>query len=251
MRIRVNPATAIALIALFVALGGPAQAKKLITGSSIRPNTITTRQVRPASLLRTDLTAGTIRFLRRTPDRAIRSNQIATRAVTAENIPRARVGTTAVAEKTLRAAEVAPGALTRGVLGADSVGFDELANNTVGKANLRLAAVGKSELAGSAVGMEEIGASLAGVTFPEIAASACQSVDQPLALPAGADLAKTFILVGQPSTWPGGRVTLSGRAQDDGDPNTPSTTLRLTACNLGSSAVTPGQQVIPYVAMVP
>ena len=77
---RPSPATLIALIALFVALGGPAWAKKQlkIDGSRIKASTITSKQVAAGSLSRTDLNAAAVRFLQKTPDRAIKSSQIAT-----------------------------------------------------------------------------------------------------------------------------------------------------------------------------
>ena len=40
-----SPAALIALVALFVALGGPAQAARLITGKDIQKNTITSKQI--------------------------------------------------------------------------------------------------------------------------------------------------------------------------------------------------------------
>jgi len=44
------PATLIALLALFVALGGPAQAARLIGGTQIKKNAITSRHVKNRSL---------------------------------------------------------------------------------------------------------------------------------------------------------------------------------------------------------
>ena len=43
---RPAPATLIAFGALFVALGGPAQAKHLLSGKSLREHTITAREIR-------------------------------------------------------------------------------------------------------------------------------------------------------------------------------------------------------------
>ena len=45
-RRRPSPAMVVALIALFVALGGPAQAKRVIDGGSIRKGTITSKQIK-------------------------------------------------------------------------------------------------------------------------------------------------------------------------------------------------------------
>ena len=263
MRLRPSPATVIALIALFVALGGPAWAKKLIVnGSQIVKDSITSRQIRAASLSRTDLSASTIRFLQRTPDRAIRSSQIATGAISGDKLAPASVGTVAVADNTLTATDIAPGSLTKGVLAADSVGFDEIADSAVGKAALRAAAVGQAEIGDEAVASEEIKdgkarmvdlgsfAGVATVTFPDILTETCQTADVPVTPITAAtqpDLTKTFILVGQPGNWPEDNVTISGKAKD-------ATTLHLTACNNTAQTVTTAtltNVLIPYVALVP
>jgi hypothetical protein len=259
MRFRPSPATVIALIALFVALDGPATAAKLISGSSIRKNTITSRQVKAGSLSRTDLKSGSIRFLQKTAPRSIGSTELASGAISGDKLAPASVGPLAIADKTLTATEIAPGSLTAGVLGADSVGFTEMADDSVGKANIRAAAVGQSEIGDNGVGTEEVidgklkmgdlgsFAGVASATFESIAAGECQAEDvqvAPIANATQPDLSKTFVLVGQAATWPGDTVTLSARPLD-------ATTLHLSACNLSAAAVEPGVQLVPYVALVP
>lgn len=54
-RIRINPAVAIAGTALFVALGGPAQAAKLLDGGDIRNGSLTGKDVRNNSLTSSDV----------------------------------------------------------------------------------------------------------------------------------------------------------------------------------------------------
>ena len=58
IRTRLTFSNAIALIALFVALGGSSYAAAQLTGASIRDNTITTKDVRNGSLLAKDFKAG-------------------------------------------------------------------------------------------------------------------------------------------------------------------------------------------------
>jgi hypothetical protein len=232
------------MIALFVALGGPAWAKKkLIDGSTIKRNTITSRQVQAGSLSRTDLNDAAIRFLQRTPDRAISSSQIATGAITGDKLAPASVGTTAVADNTLTGLDIAPGSLGNAVFAADSVGFEELAESAVGKRNMRAASVGRSEIQTGGVQSEELGVTLASLAFDPIPADTCQSKPFVPATPGG-DLTRTFVLVGQTATWPGDTVTLSARPTD-------AATLTFTACNLGTSTATPGAQMVPYAALLP
>ena len=58
---RPSAAMLVALLALFVALGGPAQARKLINGSDIRKGTVRSAQIRDRSLTARDLSNATVR----------------------------------------------------------------------------------------------------------------------------------------------------------------------------------------------
>jgi len=111
----------VALIALFVALGGPAQAKRLIDGSSIRKNTITSRQVKNGSLAKADLSKTAVRSLSATPGNSVRSAQIADGSVLAPDLGLGSVG----------AGQLQPGAVTASKLAADSVGGGSVANGSL------------------------------------------------------------------------------------------------------------------------
>jgi hypothetical protein len=111
----------VALIALFIALGGPAQAKRLIDGGSIRKNTITTRQVKNGSLAKADLSKAAVRSLTATPARSVRSAQIADGSVLAPDLGAASVG----------AAQLQPGAVTASKLAANSVGSGSVADGSL------------------------------------------------------------------------------------------------------------------------
>ena len=67
IRRRPSPAMVVALIALFVALGGPAQAKRVIDGASIRRGTITTKQIKNGSVAKADLSKAAVHSLTATP----------------------------------------------------------------------------------------------------------------------------------------------------------------------------------------
>ena len=51
----------VALLALFIALGGPAQARKLINGADIRKGTVRSAQIRDGSLTARDLSSAAVR----------------------------------------------------------------------------------------------------------------------------------------------------------------------------------------------
>jgi hypothetical protein len=73
-----SPALVVALVALFVALGGPAQAARLITGKQIKNHTVTAK----------DLTRGTVRSLRKTPAGSITTTQVRDHSLTANDVAR-------------------------------------------------------------------------------------------------------------------------------------------------------------------
>ena len=90
----------VALIALFVALGGPAQAKRVIDGASIRRGTITTKQIKNGSVAKADLSKAAVRSLTATPASSVRSAQIVDGQVLAPDLGAGSVGQ----------AQLAPGA---------------------------------------------------------------------------------------------------------------------------------------------
>src|SRR3954447_12461114 len=60
-----SPTTVIALLALFVALGGPAKAAKLISGSKLKNNSVTSAKIRNHTLSSADIRRSTLASLRR------------------------------------------------------------------------------------------------------------------------------------------------------------------------------------------
>ena len=120
-RRRPSPAMVVALIALFVALGGPAQAKRLIDGGSIRKGTITSKQIKNGSVAKADLTKTAVRSLTATPPSSVRSAQIADGSVLAPDLGLGSVGPN----------QLAGGAVTASKLAADSVGGGSVANGSL------------------------------------------------------------------------------------------------------------------------
>src|SRR5690349_6045346 len=100
-RRRPSAAMVVASLALFVALDGPATAAHLISGSSIKSNSITTKQVRNHTLRASDLSASAVKTLRTTPSKSVGSAQLRDKAVE----------TRALADKAVDATKLAPGAV--------------------------------------------------------------------------------------------------------------------------------------------
>jgi hypothetical protein len=121
-RRRPSPAMVVALIALFVALGGPAEAKKrLMDGGLIRKGTVTSREIKNGSIAKADLTKGAVRALSATPANSVGSGQIIDGQVLAPDLGAGSVGPS----------QLAAGAVTASKLAADSIGGSSVANGSL------------------------------------------------------------------------------------------------------------------------
>jgi hypothetical protein len=96
----------VALIALFVALDGPAAAKRLISGSDIRSSSITGRQIKNHSLGAQELTRPAVRQLETPRKGAVGSSALASGAVTASKLALGSVGGGAIADGSLTARDL-------------------------------------------------------------------------------------------------------------------------------------------------
>jgi len=204
----------VALIALFVALGGPAQAKRLIDGASIRKGTITSKQIKNGSVAKTDLTKGAVRSLTQTPPSSVRSAQIADGSVLAPDLGLGSVG----------AGQLAPGSVTASKLATDSIGGGSVANGSLQTVDI-----------GSFTGSVQVTSFLSFVTQP------CQAFAAP-AMPAGGqpNIADDVVVVSPPSSWPE-TVIVTGKPGLDN-------TIRIIACWTGQGATpSPGATIFRYV----
>jgi hypothetical protein len=187
----------VALVALFVALGGPAQAKRLIDGGSIRKNTITSRQIKNGSVAKADLTKGAVRSLTTTPPGSVRSAQIADGSVLAPDLGAGAVGP----------GQLATGAVTASKLAGDSVGGGSVTNGSLQTVDI-----------GSFTGSVN-------VDFPAFNESdrRCQVAEAPAA-PAGGspNIADDVVAVSPPSGWSDFLVVTGKPA--------PGNVIRIVAC---------------------
>jgi hypothetical protein len=136
----------ISLLALFVALGGPAQAARLINGNSIKPGTIGSKQLKDRSIKPRDLAASTIRVLTDTANDSITAAKLGENSVTTRALAPGSVMTGSVADNNLTAADLA----------SNSVGTDEVADNAIGQAEIRNNGVGALEIADQSIDGGEI-----------------------------------------------------------------------------------------------
>jgi hypothetical protein len=113
---RPSAALIVALLALFVALGGPAQAARLLTGKDVKNRSLTTK----------DLSRKSIKSLRATPRGSVGSRALANGGVTSGKL----------ADSAVTTGKIAPASIDVTRMAANAVGARELIGGSVGNAQL-------------------------------------------------------------------------------------------------------------------
>jgi hypothetical protein len=186
----------VALIALFIALGGPAQAKRVIDGRLLGKGTVTGRAIKNGSLAKADLSKEAIKALERTPARSVRSSQIADGQVLAPDL-----GVGAV-----RSAALATGSVTASKLAANSVGGGSVANGSLQTVDI-----------GSFAGAVSV------PSFAFSAAAPCQAAEAPATGVGGEpSIGDDAVVVTPPAGWPD-TVVVTGKPA-------PNNRIRIVAC---------------------
>jgi hypothetical protein len=221
----------VALLALFVALGGPAHAERLISGAKIKRNSVASKQIKDRSVRSRDLSRATVRALRATPDGSITAAKLATGAVTPRALAFGSVGSAAIAD----------GAVGAGDLAANSVGADEVADNAVGQAEIRGNGVAAAEIADNSIDGGEIingGLSVWDVArrvgtlewrVDPVSGGKCEVATVTVG---GGQLAGAFVLISPTSAWPDALAySANGVNAED--------RFKVVACNTNSSGSVP------------
>jgi hypothetical protein len=131
LRRRPSAATLIALLALFVALGGPAQASRFIDGTFLEKGSVTSRQVKDHTLRVRDLNRKAVRSLRRTPNGSITEAKLSNGAVTPGKLARGAVGSSAIADRSVRAGDIGLGAVGGLEVADDSLTGADIADGRI------------------------------------------------------------------------------------------------------------------------
>src|SRR3954451_17010577 len=118
---RPSLALVVALIALFVALGGPAQASRLISG----------KQVKNHSLQAQDLSRKAVRSLRKTPASSVNEKALQNGAVTNPKLRDGAVTAVKIAPANIGPTQLAPGAIGPRELRAGAAGNAQIADGSV------------------------------------------------------------------------------------------------------------------------
>jgi hypothetical protein len=196
IRRRPSPAMVVALIALFVALGGPAQARKLVDGKLLRKGSVTSRAIKNGSLAKADLSKAAVSSLMSTPVNSVRTQQILDGQVLAPDIGAGAVGT----------GQLGAGAVTASRLAADSVGGGSVANGSLQTVDI-----------GSFAGAISV------PNFTFTSANPCQAAEA-AATPTGGEpnIADDIVAVTPPAGWPD-TVVVTGKPA-------PGNRVRIVAC---------------------
>jgi hypothetical protein len=201
--------TAIALLALFIALDGPSHAQSLLDGKQLRKGSVTTRAIKDRTVKVRDLTRGAFRELKRVRNNSITEAKLANRSVT--------IG------------KLMPGAVRSPAIADRSVGTADLALGSVGSAQLAANGVGTAAVADGSLGARDIARYYGRFTMdvPAVNPGACWPGAPAGLAPerVGADIRQDLVLVTPDSRWPLG---LAFTAKNDGSPSR----FVILACNV-------------------
>ena len=217
----------ISLLALFVAVGGPAQAAKLVRSADVKNRSL---QVR-------DLSRKAVKDLKRTPRGSVAERALANGAVTN--------------------AKLRDGSVTATKIGPSSIGSTQLAPNSVSVRELRPGSVGSPYLAdGSVSGAKVADASLDTRDFarfsgrfrvlvPGVEPGKCWSAE-PVGLSpeqAGADISHDLVVVTPGQNWPESALAFTAR-------NSANTSrFVLAGCNATSASTEPADVGFRYAVL--
>jgi hypothetical protein len=201
--------TVIALLALFVALGGPAEAQRFINGKLLRKGSVSSRAIKDRTVQVKDLKPKAVRALKKTRNNSITEAKLANGSVTPGKLATGAVGSAAIADRSV----------TGGDLGPSSVGTAALVDGSIGGA----------KIADGSLAAQDFGRFFGRfrVQIPAIPASGCWSAAPTGLAPelAGADISQDLVVVTPGADWPD--RTLSFSVSNDGDPRR----FVLQACN--------------------
>jgi hypothetical protein len=241
---------AVALLALFIALGGPATAAHLIDGSTIERSSITNKQVRNGTLGAQDLSKRAVASLKATPSKSVGAAQLRPSAVTAK----------AIGPKAVDASKLADGAVGNTQLAGKAVDAGKLADGAVGPTQLAMDAVTSSKVADGSIGAAAIAdgglqtrdlgdfAGSVTVDFDPFAPNTCQVAPvpnpQPTAPAQNNSIADDVVSVSPGTTgWPDPIVVTANPGAGN--------SLRIVACRIGANPpdyLDPGPTTFRYVA---
>jgi hypothetical protein len=215
----------VALLALFVALGGPAQAAHLVNGKLLKRGSVTGKAIKDHSVGMKDLTKASVRKLQSTPAGSVTEAKIANGAITPGKLSPGAVGSAAIA----------PGGVSAGNLATGSVSSAKVADGSLSANDI-----------GRFWGQFSVVLGQDSATPPQnhpILGGQCWS-GEPVGLAAeraGANISKDVVLVTPGPQWPDDATKgLSLTVHQSGNPSR----FVLVACNPTVDMIPAGTQVL-------
>jgi hypothetical protein len=187
---------ATAVLALIVGLDGPAAAKRLIDGGSIRPSSITGVQIRNGSLAAADFSPRAIAALRRLPAGSVGAAQLGAGAVTPSAVLPNAIGAAAIADGAVQQSKLADGAVGASALAQGSVTSSKVADGAIGSAAIADGSLTTRDIAAFTGTVE--------IDFASFAPGSCQ-VAELAPSPAGggqAQIADDVVSASPAAGWP-------------------------------------------------
>jgi hypothetical protein len=226
-RRRPSAALVVALLALFVAVGGPAEAARLIGSKDVKDRSLKTR----------DLSKQAVKTLQTTPRRSVGERQLRDGAV----------ATAKLRDGAITPVKVAPAAIGSAQLAVDAVGPRELRAGAAGSIQIAAGAVTGAKVADGSLDSRDIGrfAGRFRVSVPAVPAHECWS-GEPVGLApetAGADLTGDLVLVTPDASWPERSLAFTVRG------STIRSRFVLAGCNVTGTATTAVEVGFRYVVI--
>jgi hypothetical protein len=239
---RPSAAMVVAIIALFVALDGPATAAKLIDGGSIRRNSITSAQIRNRSLQVTDLSAAAVKTLRATPEKSVGAAQLRPGAVGTDRLTDGAVTSAKLANHAVQSVDLGEGVVGATELAAGAVGATKIGDGAIGPSKIAPGAIGSAAVADGSLRVSDIGDFYGAVSanFTPFLPNTCQVVTvtpQPSSPSDNASIADDVVLVSPVAGWPDPIVLNANPGANN--------TLRIVACRVGGDATDPQDTIDP------
>lgn len=187
---KLTSAHAIALVALFVALGGSAVAvsKDSVTSKQIKNGTVSGKDVRDESLSGVDVRANsltgddvdesTLQLDRATSGASGAAGGSLSGSYPDPSLAAGSVGTSEIADGSVAPADLVPESIAAGEIAPNGVGTSEVLNGSLSSFDIGSEAVGSSEVADGSLDGDDIGTASGSVNvdFASVAANDCNRV---------------------------------------------------------------------------
>ncbi len=149
---------ALALMAIFLAVGGSAFAV-----AKLGKDTVGSKQIKANAVKESEVAANSV-GASEVVDGTIGAAEVADGAIGSGEIGDGAVGSGEIGDGAVGSGEIATGAIGSGKIGNAAVGFNEIADDAVGPSEILDGAIGTGEIAGGAVGAGQIANGAVGTT---------------------------------------------------------------------------------------